>query len=241
MKVSEIVKNKIDRFALGYVFTYSDFGIDVKNESALKVALCRLVKSGKIIRLSKGRFYKPEPGLFGKLNPVESEIVKDLLFDNGKPIGYITGYTIFNKLNFTTQVPNIIQIATNIDKKAIKRGIYKIRFVRQWNKITKENIPLFQLLDCIRFIKKIPDTDIESSYIKLKTFLNDLSDNEKIRVVELAIKYPASSKALLGAILDDLGYNVISEKLYNSLKSTSTYNFNISEDLCPYQNKWRIK
>ena len=112
MKFTDIIKYKIDRFAEGYVFTYSDFNIDVKNESALKVALYRLVKSGKIERLSKGKFYKPKQGIVGKLKPDEYEIVKDLLKDGSKIIGYISGYSIFNQFNLTTQVPKVIQIGT---------------------------------------------------------------------------------------------------------------------------------
>ncbi|MFO7575589.1 MAG: DUF6088 family protein, partial [Bacteroidales bacterium] len=60
MKIADIVVNKINRFKTGYIFTYDDFGIPVKNMSALKMALNRLVSTGKIIRLSKGRYYKPE-------------------------------------------------------------------------------------------------------------------------------------------------------------------------------------
>lgn len=51
MKVSDIVTNKINRFKAGYIFTYNDFDVPVKNMSALKMALNRLVSNGKIIRL----------------------------------------------------------------------------------------------------------------------------------------------------------------------------------------------
>ncbi len=128
MKVSDIVINKINRFKSGYVFTYDDFDIPVNNIGALKMALNRLVSSGKIIRLSKGQFYKPEITEFGVLSPPEYQVVKDLLEDNGKIIGYLTGVSAFNKLGLTTQVSNTIQIGTNIDRKPKKRGKYNIKF-----------------------------------------------------------------------------------------------------------------
>ena len=34
--------------------------------------------------------------------------------------GYITGYSVFNSLKLTTQVPNVIQIAQNFEKKKSK-------------------------------------------------------------------------------------------------------------------------
>jgi len=98
MKVSDIVINKINRLKTGYVFTYSDFDIPVKNLSALKMSLNRLVSAGKIVRLSKGQFYKPEISQFGSLRPAEYQIVKDLLEDDKKIIGYLTGISAFNKL-----------------------------------------------------------------------------------------------------------------------------------------------
>ena len=136
MKTSEKVRIRIDKFEKGFVFTYDDFDIEMNESEALKKYLNRLVESGKIKRLSKGRFYKPKKGIIGNLKPNEYEVVKDLLIDGNKTVGYITGYSIFNSLKLTTQVPNVIQIAVNFDKKGIKRSIYIVKFVRQWNKIT---------------------------------------------------------------------------------------------------------
>ncbi|MBA7525004.1 hypothetical protein ES705_17149 [subsurface metagenome] len=69
MKITDIVINKINRFKSGYVFTYNDFEVPVNNIGALKMALNRLVSSGKIIRLSKEQFYKPVKTEFGNLKP----------------------------------------------------------------------------------------------------------------------------------------------------------------------------
>jgi hypothetical protein len=241
MKVSDIVTYKINRFAEGYVFTYNDFNVGVEKESALKIALYRLVKSGKIKRLAKGRFYKPKAGITKSLKPDEHEVVKDLLKDGTKITGYITGYSIFNRMKFTTQVSNVIQIGVNFDKKGLKRGIYTIKFVRQWNKITKDNIPLLQLLDCIRFIKSIPDTSIANSIGRIQILIKELTEDEKKRLTDLAIQYPASTKAILGAIIEQLGYSELENKLFKTLKTTSWYSINVPETVLPNKLKWKIK
>ena len=123
-----------------------------------------MVATGKIVRLSKGQFYKPEKSEFGLLQPPEYQIVKDLLEEKNKIVGYITGISIYNKLGLTTQVSNTIQIGTNIKRKPKKRGKYNIRFIRQKNTITKENTYFLQLLDAVRFINRIPDADVNQSY-----------------------------------------------------------------------------
>lgn len=241
MKVVDKVRNKIEKLPEGYVFGYDDFNIDQNEESALKVTLFRLVKSGVIERLSKGRFYKPQKGIVGNLNPDEYEIVKDLLFENQKPIGYITGYGIFNRMGLTTQLSNVIQIGTNFDKKQIQRGIYKIKFVRQWNKITSNNIYVLQLLDCIRYIKNIPDTTVNQTFKRLTFLIKELSPKDVRTFASLALNYPSQARALTGALLEKLNYNDLVDKLYKSLKATTYFNINISSELIPNKQKWRIQ
>ena len=60
MKVSDLVVDKINRLKAGYVFTYNEFDVSVGKVDALKKTLSRLLASGKIVRLSKGQFYKSE-------------------------------------------------------------------------------------------------------------------------------------------------------------------------------------
>jgi len=240
MKVTERLRDKIESFPEGFVFSYDEFGIDADKESAFKKAMSRLVKSGNIERLSKGRFYKPIKGIIGNLRPDEYEVVKDLLFENQKPVGYITGLGVFNRLGLTTQMSNIIQIGANFDKKQIQRGKYTIKFIRQWNSITKSNIYYLQLLDSIRFIKNIPDTTIEQSFSRLVFLIGELSEKEIIAFTELALKYPPSTRSLTGALLEKLECNSFADKLLKSLKQTTNFKIDISTDLIKDKQKWKI-
>lgn len=241
MKVADAVRQQIDKFPQGKVFTYNDFQIDAKKVSALKVALFRFAKEGRIERLSKGKYFKAKQGIFGTLKPDEAEIVKDLLFEGRKPVGYITGYVIFNRLLLTTQVPNVIQVGVNFDKKQIKRGKYTIRFIRQWNKITRTNIPVLQLLDCIRFIKTIPDANVNRSFNRLTNLVSGLSVKEIGLFTNLALKYPASARAVAGAILGNLNHPTESELLLQSLNPSTSFKLNISSDLIKDKLKWKLK
>ncbi|MCF8381838.1 MAG: DUF6088 family protein [Bacteroidales bacterium] len=126
MKVTDIVTNKINRFKTGYVFTYDDFDLPVDRIQAFKKILSRLVLAGKITRLSKGQFYKSENTEFGNLRPTEYQVVKDLLEEENKIVGYLTGLSIYNRLGLTTQVSHTIQIGTNKERKTKTRGKYRI-------------------------------------------------------------------------------------------------------------------
>jgi hypothetical protein len=240
-KITEIVKEHIEKFAYGYVFTASDFPIDVTKQKSVNKVLENLTKAGKTRRLSKGRYYKAKMTEFGELPPDSYQIVKDLLEENDKPIGYITGYQIFNELGLTTQISAILQIATIKDKKSTKRSYYRIKFVKQWNTITKENIPLLQLLDCLRFFKNIPDTMPKDSCQRLLYLLSKLNENQRNKIKKLALKYTPQAIALLGAMLETLSPNEDVEMLRQALNFQTFYQLYIPQEILPTQKKWNIR
>lgn len=241
MKVSEYVLDKVNKFQAGYVFTYTDFNLSAKNADAVMKALNRMVKSGKLKKLSKGKFYKPKNSQFGELKPDIYQVVKDLLEKEGKIIGYITGYSIYSQLGLTTQVYNTIQIGVNREKKAIKRGMYNIKFIKQPNTITKENIPLLRILDGIRNIKQIPDTTVENSCVRLKAIIKDLKISDQKLLMKLAMKYNPATRSLLGAILENVNNKLDTDVIYKTLNPSTSYNFNNLKKTLTNQQKWFIK
>jgi len=240
-KITDIVIEKIDSIAYGYVFTASDFPIDVSKQKSVNKVLENLTKARKIRRLSKGRYYKTKMTEFGELQPDSYQIVKDLLSENGKLIGYITGYQIFNELGLTTQISAILQIGTIKDKKSVKRSYYRIKFVKQWNPITKENIPLLQLLDCMRFFKIIPNAMPAESCQRILNLLSKLNDNQRNKIKKLALKYTPQAIALLGTMLETLNSNEDIEMLRKALNFQTFYQLGIPKEILPTQKKWNIR
>lgn len=240
MKVTEYIYNSIDRLPKGYVFTYADFNTEVNQKEAVIKALNRLVASGKIAKLAKGKYYKPESTPFGNLQPNQAQIVKDLLEDNGKIIGYLTGYSIYNQLGLTTQVSNTIQIGKNQVRPNFKRERYTIAFVKQKNTITKENIPLLQLLDAIRYIKKIPAASMVDSCKRFLAIIKKIEGKEINTMIRLAQKYPPATRALLGALLDQLQKGKAAEPLFKSLNPITKYKVTGAKKALSTADKWNI-
>ncbi|MCF0075232.1 DUF6088 family protein [Dyadobacter sp. CY261] len=241
MKTSDYVALGVDKLPKGYVFTYESLIDNVNQREAVIKALNRMVSAGKLAKLAKGKYYKPEQTPFGTLSPDVSEVVKDLLEEDGKSIGYLTGLSIYNKLGLTTQVSNIIQIGRNDIRSPFQRERYTISFVKQKNTITKDNIPLLQVLDTIRYIKKIPDTSIESALGRLIALIKSNSEKEMSRMMRLALKYPPSTRALLGALLDQLGMDAMSEALCPTLNPITQYELAGASKVLDYTDKWNIK
>jgi hypothetical protein len=242
MKTTDIIIDTINRLPKGYVFTYGDFTPEEKSKEAIIKALNRLAQKGKIKKLSKGKYYKAEQSPFGELPPPQQQVVKDLLISGEKTIGYLTGYSIYNQLGLTTQVSNTIQIGRNEIRPSLKRGIYTIIFIKQKNTITENNIPLLQILDCMRNIKKIPDTNIADASKQIVELVKKQSTEETNSMIKLAKKYPPATRALLGSILDYIGGNPDKETLINSLNPITTYDFpGISKVLGKQIENWNIK
>jgi len=240
MKTTEYIAFTIDRLPKGYVFTYADFTSEVSQKEAVIKALNRMVASGKIAKLSKGKYYKPENTPFGNLQPNQAQVVKDLLEDDGKITGYLTGYSIYNKLNLTTQVSNTIQIGKNQVRPSFKRERYIIAFINQKNTITRENIPLLQVLDAIRYIKKIPDTSIETAIKRFLAMIKNYSDKEINTLVRLALKYPPATRALLGALLEKLQKDFATEALFKSLNPITKYKLTGAKKVLSSAENWNI-
>ncbi|MBX2932008.1 MAG: hypothetical protein KF781_08695 [Chitinophagaceae bacterium] len=241
MKVSEYISFTIDRLPKGYIFTYSDFDTEQNSKEAIIKALNRLATSGKIVKLSKGKFYKPEITPFGKLQPNQSQIVKDLLETDGKVTGYLTGFSIYNQLGLTTQISNTIQVGKNEVRPTFMRERYIISFIKQKNTITKENIPLLQLLDTIRYIKKIPDTNIVSACKRFLAIVKKFSEKDKNTLVRLALKYPPATRALVGALLETTHKAELTEPLRKSLNPITVYKLSGVNKVLPVAEKWNIK
>ena len=241
MKTVEYIAFTIDRLPKGYVFTYADFVTKVNRKEAVIKTLNRMAASGKIVKLTKGKFYKPETTVFGSLQPNQAQVVKDLLETEGKPIGYLTGYSIYNQLGLTTQVSNTIQIGKNEIRPSFKRERYTISFIKQKNTITKENIPLLQILDSIRYIKKIPDTNNASACKRFLSIIKNLQERDKTTLARLALKYPPATRAFLGAMLEKNGNISLTESLRKSLNPITVYKLSGIKNILSTAEKWNIR
>lgn len=241
MKTTDYIANRINRLQDGYIFTYTDLDLSVDKSNSVIKALNRMVESGKLRKLSKGRYYKPKITEFGELNPDTYQVVKDLLQKDGKIIGYLTGFSVFNSLLLTTQVSNTIQVGCNNEKKALVRGMYEVKFINQRNRITKENIPFLQILDSIKLIKKIPDTNVNRSCKRIIQIIKELPKEKLNLLKKLVLKYNASTRALTGAIVELIDEGNETQTIFESLNPATSYKFSISEQVLSTKEKWNIK
>jgi hypothetical protein len=98
-----------------------------------------------------------------------------------------------------------------------------------------------QILDSIRFVKRIPDAEINKSCERLRNVIQNLSDEEQKYLVKLAMKYNPATRALTGAILESLKGEDYADRLYKSLRGSTFFNLKLLYRTLPNNLKWHIK
>jgi len=235
MSVAQDVRDFIEKMDSGKLFSYDD--IDSEKKSVVAIELSRLSKQGIVKRLSKGKYYKPKQGYFGEIPISDNEVLKSYL---DIPNTYITGLKAFNEIGLTTQMPKVITIASEMQPRRVKIKNLEIQFVPIKQQIDKKDIPLVLLLDALENMNKIPDTKAENVIAYAKNSMMKMSKKEIDKLSKYALKYRPKTKAILGALLELVGWNKEAKQLQDILNPLSSYKVWVSEDLLPNKKRWKI-
>ena len=143
-------------------------------------------------------------------------------------------------MGLTTQISNIIEIGVRGKKNNTRRGVFSIRFVQQANMITKANVPLLQLLDSIKNIKRIPDSTPDRSYNRIKAIVSSMDEKKIDQMVKLAMSYNPMTRAVTGAIIDELYGEEKARMLKVTLNPITIYKVGLTKKVLP-NNNFRIE
>ncbi|MFZ6023901.1 MAG: DUF6088 family protein [Bacteroidota bacterium] len=238
--IAKQLKKAIADLGEGRVFDYTILA-GGRSEQAILQALSRAVNKGEIIRMGKGKYYKPRQTRFGMLRPGEDELIRSLTEKNGKVTGYLTGSLLYNKLGLTTQISNQLLIARNGRLPVKNIHGYKIKFAARPFPITKKYIPLLQLLDVLRSIKEIPDSSVDTAIPVIVGHLKKLSIEQWRQLIKLALDYSPATRALLGAITE-INFPVADTSLLmKSLNPLTKYPIGVSKKILPNKDRWHIE
>ena len=241
MNIAKKIEEKIKTINEGETFTYKELSIKKNEYQSAAKSIERLIKKGIIRRISPGIFYKPKQTVFGELLPKEEEILKPYLYKNGKRTAYITGIYLYNKLGLTTQIPQTIKIASREKEIKVNKSNLKIKPAKSYIDVTNKNYQYLEILDTIKDFKKIPDLYIENGIRILLNILKELKKDEIKKIVKYGLKYPPRTRALLGALLEEIGIKEGLDNLKNSLNPLSEYSFGIKKEILKTTENWKIK
>ncbi|MAD17225.1 MAG: hypothetical protein CL579_14305 [Alteromonadaceae bacterium] len=241
MSIAQAVQQSVDKIPAGQVFGYRRLDDYARSPDAVIKAISRLVQEKRLARLSKGKFYVPKKGLLGAVKPSDSELLRSVLYKNGRLRGYITGPSLFNKLGLTTQLPSTITLAMNSARQRKEFGTIKVKTLQTRAPIDESNVALLQYLDVLKDIKMISDADINEVLHIMRSKIADLSSSERDMLVYLALEYYSpQTRALLGLLLKSSSLKG-SQELKASLNPTTIYKLKLDTKRWPQVDKWNIR
>lgn len=241
MSVVQTVQDKIFSMPAGQVFGYQDLPDYIRSPSAVVKALSRMVSERQVARLSKGKFYVPKQGLLGPRKPSDDELIRSVLYKDGRLRGYVTGLALYNRLGLTTQVPSMIMVALNGGAQEKDFGTIRVKTVIARYPVREQDIPLLQYLDALKDIKKIPDADTTQSLKIMQRYILSLDKEARDKLTDLALEYyGAQVRALLGLLMNGQD-SAASERLKRSLNPTTVIKLDIDTNVWAQASEWNIR
>lgn len=168
MKVGDemVYEYLLDNYKKGEPIFLSDIRIEGMTEENIRYHLKRLTDTKVIERFSAGVYYFPKVDVFGEkmlLSP-ETVAIHKYILRKGKPIGFYSGHTLANKMGLSMQVPLKEEITSNyspaqVREISIKNRKYILR--RPIVEVTEDNKYILELLDCLKDLDNVGDSDMK--------------------------------------------------------------------------------
>lgn len=199
--------------------------------TAVAQTLSRLTRQGKLVRLSKGIYYRRRPTPFGESLPAPA-LFQGLLTANIFP----SGIAAANLLGFSTQTPKCREVATtaaSLPRKLIGADtILHTNRPQDWESLSQEDAAL---LDILRRAGKTSELSPDAT---IRKAIDLLSNGRFERLAKIISAEPPRSRAIFGALGEKMGRNV--EELRHSLNPLSRFDFGLFADL-PTARNWYAK
>ncbi len=241
MSIAQTIQNTVEAMPVGQIFGYQELPSYAKSPSAVIKAISRLVADKRLERFSKGKFYVPKKGPFGIRKPSDGELIRSMLYKDGRLRGYVTGMSLYNQLGLTTQVPRTITVAYNGGRQEKEFGTIRIKTVVTRIPIQEKDVKLLQYLDVLKDIKKILDSDVNLSLKIMRRYISELSNREQGCLVKLAQNYYSPQvKALVGLLFTSLKLSVPSS-LARSLNPMTIYKLKLDQSKWAMAKEWNIR
>ena len=193
------------------------------SEATYYKTLERMCKSGKLAKVAKGTYYLPKKSVFGDVPISEREIITAFTKEG---TGTVIGYSLYNHLGLTTQIPKTTEIlSSSLDSQM--KTIRNVKVHYSSLEFSKAVEQMIQALDVLQNYEKIQDIN----YPELVSYSRKIAEDFEQLVFDQVIdkqKYAKSTIAFLQSILNYYGKE---NRLNKYLSSLSKYKYPRMEEL----------
>jgi len=193
------------------------------SETAFAKAVERMTKSGKLISLARGVYYKPKMTNFGPA-PLSDNAIAEFYMQDGH--GIVIGYRLYNEKGITTQVGKNVEILSDSLRGEQKRA-RNVRVRKSSVEISPSTKPVIEAMEILQNYNKIEDLNRRGLAEYMEKFASGYSERATHEVIQKR-KYKKSTIAFLKAFLDHLN---VPNTLGQYLSDLSTYKIPRMEEI----------
>ena len=174
----------LETFGYNNPIFVNELSVPNMGENATRQAIKRLAASGFLIRFDTGIYYIPKPSKLLETSYLDPYlvIIRKYIKDDTETYGYITGASFANQLGLTTQMPAVLEIATNREStkgRLVTIGGQTIRIKRSALPITNNNASVLQFLDIVSQAEKYSELNKIEMVNRLTTYLRKCQFTQK--------------------------------------------------------------
>ena len=186
----------IQNYKEGEPIFFSDISVEGVSKPALNQQLKRLMEYGRLMKYETGVYYMPKKTSLGTyVGPSADTVARYRYISKGDNVdGYYAGNTFANQLGLTTQVPMVVEIAsnnTNSSPREVSIGERRFYIRKPIVKVDADNVFVLQMLDLLKNLDNYLDDTYEEARVKFAEYIN-LHKIRRTDVDEYIRKYPVS-------------------------------------------------
>lgn len=227
MKSNAIVKNAVLEFNENELILasklYKEKLSEYVSEAAFYKTLQRMCESGELVKIAKGTYHLPKFSKYGIVPPSEKEIVSAFIENK---TGTIIGYSLYNSLNLTTQIPKtVVVVSSSID--SFTKSIRNVTVHQMSLEFSEEIQNMVHALDVLQNFNSIQDIN----YTAFLNYTEELASRFNADAFEKIISVKSYKKSTISFLHEILNFYNVQNNLSKYLSTLSDYKHPKMEEL----------
>ncbi len=227
MKGNPIVRNSIAEFEANELIIasklYKEKLSGQISEAAYYKTLQRMCESGELVKIAKGTYHLPKVSKYGIVPPSEKEIVTAFTENE---TGTVIGYSLYNALNLTTQIPKTITVMSSA-LEGLTKSIRNVIVYQVPLEFSKEITSMIHGLEVLQNFNSIQDINY-SAFLK---FSEELALSYNPEIFEEIVNTKTYKKSTISFLYEILNYYNVQNNLNKYLSALSEYKHPKMEEL----------
>jgi len=193
------------------------------SEAAYYKTLQRMCESGELVKIAKGTYHLPKVSKYGIVPPSEKEIVTAFTENE---TGTVIGYSLYNALNLTTQIPKTITVMSSA-LEGLTKSIRNVIVYQVPLEFSKEITSMIHGLEVLQNFNSIQDINY-SAFLK---FSEELALSYNPEIFEEIVNTKTYKKSTISFLYEILNYYNVQNNLNKYLSALSEYKHPKMEEL----------